>query len=240
LKFLGSGTEKLEQEVKLTIPGARVLRWDSDTAPKASDHAAILKRFMTHEADILIGTQMVAKGLDLPLVTLVGIISIDDSLNLPDFRAGERAFQLMSQVAGRAGRGPRGGQVIIQTYVPTHYAIRAAATHDYLAFYQRELAYRRALREPPFSALVRLTCSHSQDDLCLKEALHLKRRLGLLAQSPTGEGIDILGPAPAFIHRLRGNYRWQLVLRGSRPAALLRGLALSRNWTIDVDPVGLD
>jgi primosomal protein N' (replication factor Y) len=143
-------------------------------------------------------------------------------------------------VASRAGRGPGGGQVIIQTYAPTHYAIRATATHDYLAFYQRELAYRHALKEPPFSQLVRLTCSHSQDNLTQKEALHLKRHLMALREShPAGE-IDVLGPAPAFIHRLRGRYRWQLLLRGTRPADWLRGITIPRNWTIDVDPMGLD
>ena len=137
------------------------MRWDSDVTQKKNSHQDILNKFRNHEADILIGTQMVAKGLDLPLVTLVGVVIADTSLNLPDFRAGERTFQLLSQVAGRAGRGQSGGQVVIQTYNPNHYAIQAAARHDYKAFYEQEIKFRRQLKEPPFTQLASLDlCPH--------------------------------------------------------------------------------
>jgi len=152
MKYLGLGTQKLEQEVSYAMPRARLLRWDSDITKSKDSHEKILRQFREHKADILIGTQMVAKGLDLPRVTLVGVVSADTSLNLPDFRAGERTFQLLSQVAGRAGRGPLGGRVIIQTFSPDHYAIQAAASHDYIAFYEKEIDYRLQLRNPPFSA----------------------------------------------------------------------------------------
>ena len=132
-----------------------------------SSHKDILDRFLNHQADILIGTQMIAKGLDLPLVTLVGVVNADTSLNLPDFRAAERTFQLLSQVAGRAGRGFKSGKVIIQTYSPEHYAIKAAAKHDYKLFYEQEIAYRRQLNNPPFSRLVSLIFTHTNSNRCL-------------------------------------------------------------------------
>jgi len=148
IKFLGIGTQKLEQEAAIAFPGARLLRWDSDATRGKHSHQEIMDRFRAHDADILIGTQMVAKGLDLPMVTLVGVVSADTSLNLPDFRAGERTFQLLCQVAGRAGRGALGGRVIIQSYCLEHYAIQAVVEHDYASFYQREIAYRRQLHNP--------------------------------------------------------------------------------------------
>ena len=133
IRQVGLGTERVEEEARAEFPGARTVRWDRDVTRGRDSHEAILARFLAHEADILIGTQMIAKGLDIPLVTLVGVVSADVALHLPDFRAGERTFQLLEQVAGRAGRGPKGGRVIIQTYTPDHYAIEAAAEHDYHA-----------------------------------------------------------------------------------------------------------
>jgi primosomal protein N' (replication factor Y) len=170
IKFLGVGTQKLEQEAGYNFPTAKLLRWDSDVTTGKHSHEEILGKFRAHQADILIGTQMIAKGLDLPLVTLVGVVSADTALNLPDFRAGERTFQLLSQVAGRAGRGTLGGKVIIQTYTPEHYAIQAAARHDYSSFYEREIDYRRQLRNPPFTRLACLIYSHTNDALCQREA----------------------------------------------------------------------
>jgi len=170
IKFLGLGTQKVEQEAGYSFPQARLLRWDSDVTGGKYSHERILDKFRSHQADMLIGTQMVAKGLDLPLVTLVGVVSADIALNLPDFRAGERTFQLLSQVAGRAGRGTLGGQVVIQTYSPDHYAIQAAAKHDYSFFYEQEISYRRQLQHPPFSHLARLIYSHTNDIICHKEA----------------------------------------------------------------------
>ncbi|MBP7964172.1 MAG: primosomal protein N', partial [Caldilineaceae bacterium] len=156
IKYFGSGTQRLEELVQEFAPRARILRWDADTTGHKGSHEAIMTKFAAHEADILVGTQMIAKGLDLPMVTLVGAIAADTGLFLPDFRSGERTFQLLTQVAGRAGRSERGGRVVIQTYRPDHYAIQAAAQHDFHAFYQREIAFRREHRYPPIRRLAKL------------------------------------------------------------------------------------
>jgi primosomal protein N' (replication factor Y) len=239
LKFLGAGTQKLEQETRYNFPRARQLRWDSDIISGKTSHEVILQKFRRREAEILIGTQMVAKGLDLPSVTLVGVVSADTSLNLPDFRAGERTFQLLSQVAGRAGRGPAGGRVIIQTFSPDHYAIKAAARHGYASFYEQEIAYRRQLHNPPFTHLVRLVYAHTNDAICQREAEKMKKRLIAESAARGVGGMDIIGPAPAFIRRLRGRFRWQLILRGSGLSSFLTPLDFPRGWSVDVDPVGL-
>jgi primosomal protein N' (replication factor Y) len=239
IKFLGTGTQKLEWESSYTFPRARLLRWDSDATRGRYSHQEILNKFRSHGADILIGTQMVAKGLDLPLVTLVGVVNADTSLNLPDFRAGERTFQLLSQVLGRAGRGSLEGRVIIQTYSPEHYAIQTAARHDYALFYDREINYRRQLHNPPFSRLVYLVYSHTNDALCQREAERMRRLLIGEIESKGIDDLSIIGPAPAFIHRLRGRFRWQLILRGSDPSAFLSPIPIPPGWTIDVDPIGL-
>ncbi|MFC2011539.1 primosomal protein N' [Chloroflexota bacterium] len=239
IKFLGAGTQKLEREVSIAFPGARLLRWDSDVTRRKDAHREILNKFRSHRADILIGTQMITKGLDLPQVTLVGVVSADIALNLPDFRAGERTFQLLSQVAGRAGRGPLGGRVIIQTYSPEHYAIQAAAGYDYAAFYDREIGYRCQLSYPPFSRLASLTYSHKNDAACQRETERVER---LLVEEVASQGIadiSIIGPAPAFVHRLRGKYRWQLVLRGSELPGFLSQIPFPQGWAVDIDPVGL-
>ena len=239
IKFLGIGTQRLEQETSYTFPQAKLLRWDSDATKLRHSHEEILNKFRAHEADILIGTQMIAKGLDLPLVTLVGVINADTGLNLPDFRAGERTFQLLSQVTGRGGRGTLGGQAIIQTYSPEHYAIQAAAKQDYVLFYDQEIAYRRQLHNPPFTRLVSLVYSHTNDALCQREAERMKRILIEERDSTGIADLGLIGPAPAFIHRLRGRFRWQLILRGAEPAAFLSQIPIPQGWTVDIDPVGL-
>jgi primosomal protein N' (replication factor Y) len=239
LKFLGAGTQKLEQETRYAFPRARQLRWDSDIISGRISHETILQKFRDRQAEILIGTQMVAKGLDIPSVTLVGVVSADTSLNLPDFRAGERTFQLLSQVAGRAGRGPSGGRVIIQSFSPEHYAIQAAARHDYASFYEQELTYRRQLHNPPFTHLARLVFVHTNDAVCQREAEKMKNRLLEESTARGVGGIDIIGPAPAFIRRLRGRFRWQLILRGSGLSTFLAPLDFPHGWTVDIDPVGL-
>lgn len=239
IKFLGIGTQKLEQAARESFPQARLLRWDSDATKGKDAHREILNRFRTHQADILIGTQMIAKGLDLPLVTLVGVVNADISLNLPDFRAGERTFQLLSQVLGRAGRGTSGGKVIIQTYFPEHYAIQAAAKHDYALFYEQEIGYRHELRNPPFTRLARLTYSHTSDILCQRGAERMRQRLSEAIASQGIDNLSLIGPAPAFIHRLRGRFRWQLILRGAEPAAFLSPIPMPPGWVVDIDPVGL-
>jgi primosomal protein N' (replication factor Y) len=199
----------------------------------------MLKKFRDHRADILIGTQMIAKGLDLPLVTLVGVINADTGLNIPDFRAGERTFQLLSQVLGRAGRGKRWGRVIIQTFSPEHYAIKAAARHGFTLFYERELLFRHQLHNPPFTKLARLVYSHTNDGVCQREA---ERMECVLIQERDSRGVadvSLIGPAPAFLHRLRGRFRWQIILRGSGLSAFLSQITFPQGWTIDIDPMGL-
>ena len=239
IKFLGIGTQKLEQEVGYTFPRARHLRWDSDVTTRKTSHEEILKQFRSGQAEILIGTQMVAKGLDIPSVTLVGVVNADTSLNLPDFRAGERTFQLLSQVAGRAGRGTAGGRVFIQTFSPEHYAIQAAAEQDYAAFYEKEMNYRRQLHNPPFSRLALLVYAHTNEGRCQQEAERMRR---LLIQERDARGtadMAVLGPAPAYIQRLRGRFRWQLVLRGSALPAFLAPIQFPQGWIVDIDPVSL-
>ena len=182
---------------------------------------------------------MIAKGLDLPLVTLVGVISADTSLNLPDFRAAERTFQLLTQVAGRAGRGLRGGRVIVQTYSPDHYAIRAAARHDYAAFSERELAFRRELGYPPFRRIARLEYRHRRSERAQLEAERLAEtlRAALVARGLPPD--DLIGPAPAFFPKRRNLYRWHIVLRAEDPADFLRQVDIPGGWRVEIDPVSV-
>jgi len=239
LRFLGIGTQRVEEEVGHFFPQARILRWDRDVTSGRRAHEELLTKFRTHEADVLIGTQMIAKGLDFPQITVAGVISADTGLNLPDFRAGERTFQLLCQVAGRAGRGFMPGKVIIQTYSPEHYAIMAASKHDYLSFYAQEINYRRKFGYPPFSHLASLTFSHTNDITCLKEAERMSR---LLAAEKDRRGIPdlrLIGPVPAFTPRVRGHYRWQLVLCGTGLDDFLTDIAFPRGWVVDIDPVGV-
>ncbi|MBK8796491.1 MAG: primosomal protein N' [Anaerolineales bacterium] len=241
IRFFGAGTERIEEAVKEILPAARVLRWDADTTMRKGSHEQIMAAFAAHEADILIGTQMIAKGLDLPLVTLVGVVSADIGLFLPDFRSSERTFQLLTQVAGRAGRSARGGRVVIQTYQPDHYVIQAAARHDYQGFYARELAFRREHGYPPLRRLARLIYWEKRLDHVKQEtnrmAATLRHRLQTLGLE--GQAASVLGPAPAFFERYRGYYRWQLILRAPDPSAVLRGLEIPFGWRVDVDPLSL-
>ncbi len=239
IKFLGAGTQKLEEEANRAFTPARILRWDSDATRGKGSHEDIMNTFVSHEADILIGTQMIAKGLDIPGVTVVGVVNADIGLNLPHFLAAERTFQVLSQVAGRAGRGPGGGQVIFQTYNPEHFAIQAASKHDYRLFYNKEIAFRRNLGYPPFFPLASLIYSHTNNALCQKETERLKKQLELESQVKGIDGLSFIGPAPAYIYRLRGRYRWQIIVRGSDPSSFLAQISFPRGWTVDIDPVGL-
>jgi primosomal protein N' (replication factor Y) len=201
-------------------------------------HERILASFLAHEADILIGTQMLAKGLDMPAVTVVGVVNADIGLHLPDFRAGERTFQLLTQVAGRAGRGERPGAVVIQTYQPEHYAIDTASRYDYDGFAAVELEARRTNRYPPYLRLARLLYSHTNPRTARDEALRIARALGK-RRAEQGSDVEIVGPSPAYVPRLRGRWRWQLLLRGRDPAVLVRDFLLPQGWAIDVDPATL-
>ena len=239
IRQVGLGTQRVEEEVRRAFPEARTLRWDRDVTRGRDSHEAILARFLAHEADVLIGTQMIAKGLDMPLVTLVGVVTADTALHLPDFRATERTFQLLEQVAGRAGRGPRGGRVIIQTYTPENHAIQSVRRHDYDSMYERDIEFRRNLGYPPFGRLVRLTFAHTGAAYSQEQAAAMASRLTQERDRRGLPNLDVLGPAPAFVPRVRGRWRWNLVLRGADPVALIRDMQFPRGWTVDVDPVSL-
>jgi primosomal protein N' (replication factor Y) len=239
IRRVGLGTQRVEEEVHQAFPEARTLRWDRDVTRGRDSHEAILARFLAHEADVLVGTQMIAKGLDMPLVTLVGVVTADTALHLPDFRSAERTFQLLEQVAGRAGRGPRGGRVIIQTYTPENHAIQAVKSHDYQSMYQREIEFRRSLGYPPFGRLVRLTYVHTGAEYAQEQAAAMTGRLTEERDRRGLPNLDILGPSPAFVPRVRGRWRWNVVLRGSDPVELIRDTQLPRGWTVDVDPASL-
>ena len=246
IRRFGIGTERVEEETRNVFPEARVLRMDRDTTARKGAHAAILNTFRNHEADILVGTQMIAKGLDFPKVTLVGVISADTSLNLPDFRACERTFQLISQVAGRSGRGKTPGEVVIQTMDPEQYAIECAVEHDYVGFYEKELEYRSELGYPPFSLLVNIL-SRDEDERTaegmLKEFVEQYKKLPMSAR----KNVELIGPAAAVLSKLRGEYRWHLVLRSAekeRMLELLKGVfegnqGLRRKLSVDVDPMSM-
>jgi primosomal protein N' (replication factor Y) len=238
MRAYGLGSEKVEAEAQALFPAARLLRWDWETTRQKDAHEIILSHFAAHRADVLVGTQMLAKGLDLPLVTLVGIVLADVGLNLPDPYAAERTFGLLTQVAGRAGRSALGGRVVLQTFQPEHYAIQAASRHDYAGFYQRELAERRSLGYPPFSRLVRLEYRALDPVLAENEARRLAGRLSADIQTEKRIQTDLIGPVPCFFARVGGWYRWQIVLRGPDPAWLLRGKALP-GWRVEVDPVSI-
>lgn len=238
VRLLGVGVEKVEAEAARLFPHARLLRWDRDATKTRGAHDRILASFLAREADILIGTQMLAKGLDMPGVTVVGVVNSDTALHLPDFRAGERTFQLLTQVAGRAGRGERPGRVIIQTYTPDHYAIDAASRYDYDGFVARELESRQRAGYPPFGRLVQLTLTHPNERWARDEALRMQRAL-THRRAEQGADVDVIGPAPAYVPRIRGRWRWQIILRGRSPADLVRDFALPPHWSVDVDPASL-
>jgi primosomal protein N' (replication factor Y) len=239
IKFFGGGTERVETELASRFPEAVPLRWDRDTTSGRDSHDELLRRFVDGEANVLIGTQMVAKGLDLPLVTLVGVISADTALNLPDYRSGERTFQLLTQVAGRAGRGLLGGRVILQTYAPDNYAIAAAAEHDYHAFYDQELQKRAEIGYPPFSKLVRLEVRATDSERAREVAQKLHARLKHRIREEKRVETHLIGPAPCFYPRIDDMYRWHVIVRGPDPAALVGDLRTSERLIIDVDPVSL-
>ncbi len=244
LHFGGTGTERLEEVLKTALPAARVERLDRDTARGRGAVESLLTRFERGEVDILLGTQMIAKGHDFPNVTLVGVVAADALLGLPDFRAGERAFQLLAQVAGRSGRGERAGEVIVQAYYADHHAIRHACDHDYAGFAARELTFRRAMNYPPYAALAILLVKGRVFERARAEADGIARTLRGLA----GRRIQVLGPAPAPFERLRGDYRVQILVKAPNRKDMQATLAdtlqeLDRirlkieNLVIDIDPM---
>jgi primosomal protein N' (replication factor Y) len=240
IRFFGLGTQRVEEAVKAMFPQAQTIRWDWDTTRRQGSHDVFLQHFITGRANVMVGTQMVAKGLDLPLVTLVGVISADTALYLPDFRAAERTFQLLMQVAGRAGRSPLGGRVIVQTYNPDQVAIEAASQHDYIGFYQTELAFRQEQRYPPFKRLALLMYSGPGQERSAAAAHQLAERLRLHVDRQGLPAVEVIGPTPDYVQRVRSEFRWHILLRAQNPVEVLRPLIpLPQGWKVDIDPVTL-
>ena len=234
IREYGLGSEKVEAEVNALFPKAKTLRWDWDTTRTKDAHEMILTHFANHKADVLIGTQMLAKGLDLPMVTLVGIVMADVGLQLPDPFAGERVFQTLTQVAGRAGRSERGGKVVLQTFDPENQVVRSASKHDVNGFYEYELEQRKRLGYPPFARLVRLEYRNQDQASAESEAGRLAGRLAISSNLSSA----VVGPVPCFFAKIGGYYRWQIILRGENSQELLRDVKLD-GWRVEVDPVSL-
>jgi primosomal protein N' (replication factor Y) len=241
LEQLGFGTERIEAELRSLFPQARVGRVDRDTIRRRGAIAAMLASFANREIDVLVGTQMIAKGHDFPRVTLVGVVSADVGLGLADFRAAERTFQLLTQVAGRAGRGEIAGEAVVQTLYPSHYSIRHACRQDYEAFYQDELKFRRAMRYPPAVALINVIVKAKSRQQAMEDA-------GTIAEGMRLPGLEqwrVLGPAPAPLGRLKGEHRAQLFIKGTHRTAMRKALLtvldgrpeLKRRTIVDVDPM---
>jgi primosomal protein N' (replication factor Y) len=241
--LLGVGTERLEEEVRSHFPEARIARLDRDTAASRGAAETILRDLRAGEVDVLVGTQMVAKGHDFPGVQLVGVVNADLGLHFPDFRAAERTFQLLTQVAGRAGRGASPGRVIVQSFSPDHYAIRPVLDHDYERFYAEEIAHRSALGYPPLGRLAQVIVSGTEEEAARDAAARLART------SRSRDGCEMLGPAPAPIAKLRGRHRFQLLIKGSdrnsvwktarRLADASEDLPAAIRVRVDVNPVDM-
>jgi primosomal protein N' (replication factor Y) len=247
IRYGGFGTQRLEAEVKARFPRHRCLRMDTDTMHKPGSHEAALRLFRDGQVRILVGTQMIAKGLDFPNVTLVGVINADTALHLPDFRASERTFQLVTQVAGRTGRGEKGGRVLVQTFSPDHPAIAAAVRHDYEAFARQELPIRQALDYPPFAAMVRLVVRGKRESPAAEFAEQMATAVRAELEKVDAKS-RVLGPAPAPIAKLRGNYRYQIQTQAADGAALRQAVRLATEdltppddvqWIADVDPLDM-
>lgn len=249
LKISGTGTQKIEQYIKEIFPDYRVERVDSDILVRKGEHIRLLERFQKGEIDILVGTQMIAKGLDNPNVTLVGVISADASFNLPDFRASERGFQLLTQVAGRAGRGEFTGRVYFQTYNPDYYALASAKSQNYNEFYSTEIAAREEFDYPPFSQMVRLIISSTNNFRAEKSAQEIAMRMCLMVDKyGISERLDVLGPTPCVIERINGYYRFQIILKNKLEekghhfiSSFLNKITMPKDikLAIDVDPLDI-
>jgi primosomal protein N' (replication factor Y) len=245
IRYSGLGTQRLEAEVRSRFPQATCLRMDSDTMRQPGSHEASLARFRAGEVQILLGTQMIAKGLDFPNVTVVGVIHADTALHLPDFRSSERTFQLVTQVAGRTGRGPKGGRVYVQTYNPDHTAIQAAERHDFLRFAETELPVRKQFNYPPYGRMTRLIIRGSSQSQAEQFADAIA---DLLHEKLTYDTYRLLGPAPAPIEKLRGKYRFHMILQFQDAEPIFKALRETQvklqppddiQWIIDVDPVDM-
>jgi primosomal protein N' (replication factor Y) len=235
IRYLGGGTERVEREVRETHPALRIARLDRDVVDRRGAAERVVDAFTNGQVDVLVGTSLVAKGLDVPNVTLVGVVSSDVALNLPDERAAERTYQLLSQAVGRAGRGERPGHAILQTYQPEHPVIRAVAEADAVAFYEAELALRRRFGSPPFGSIVKLTVALPDREAAEREGASMAARL---RERAADGGTTIIGPAPAYIARRNDRWRFHLILRGADPLGVLGGDP-GPPWSVDVDPESL-
>jgi len=239
----GAGTQKLEKELETLFPKARICRMDSDTTARKGVQEKILHALEQKEIDILVGTQMITKGHDFPAITLVGVISADTSLNMPDFRASEKTFQMLTQVAGRGGRGNATGRVIIQTFNPQHYALQHTRSHDYKSFYEEEIEFRKALKYPPYSRIISLRLSSVKQNVLVKTADELGRDARAIC-ARSGDSVEIIGPAESPLSKIRGEHRQQMLIKGrntkilhSIAAELLEKYETSTvKITVDVDP----
>ena len=241
LRYMGFGTQRVEEELHRNLPDLRVLRVDLDTTALKGSHLVYFRKFKQREVDLLLGTQMVAKGFDFPFVTLVGVISADTGLNIPDFRSSERTFQLLTQVAGRAGRGAREGEVVIQTFCPSHYAVEFSRTHAYTDFFSHEIVEREALDYPPFARLASITLRSKHAEEAERLALEISRRL-------KSSNISILGPAPCVLSRIRGYHRYRMILKSKKDMLIQRVIreilpeyanGSDGRVSIDMDPIDL-
>jgi primosomal protein N' (replication factor Y) len=235
LDFFGAGTQRVEDEARRLFADARVMRWDQDAVRQGGGYARMLGMVESGQVDIIVGTQMVSKGFDLPGVTSIGVVQADSLLYLPDFRSSERTFQLLTQVAGRAGRRGPGSTVVFQTYTPEHYAIMAASKHDYLQFYGDEIAFRRDFRFPPFFRMARFMIRHDKEQGAALEAGLMARELARHARV-NGIDMELLGPTPAFVAKIRNQYQWQIVMRTQAMDRMLEGLPTRPGWAVDIDP----
>ena len=237
IRYLGGGTERVEQEVRVLLPDLRVGRLDGDIAERRGAAAAVVDDFANGRLDVLVGTSLVTKGLDIPEVALVGVVSADIALFLPDERAAERTWQLLTQAVGRVGRGDRPGRAIVQTYQPEHPAIRAVAEGDAREFVEAELEQRRRFGSPPFGRLIKLTVA-LEDRAAAEAAAHALAASLRERAASEGRAVAVLGPLPAYVARRGGRWRFHLVLRGADPMALLRDDP-GAPWSVDVDPESL-
>jgi primosomal protein N' (replication factor Y) (superfamily II helicase) len=238
IRAFGLGSEKVESEVARLFPAAIPLRWDWETTRQKDAHEIILTHFVNGKANVLVGTQMLAKGLDLPNVTLVGILLAEVGLNLPDPFAPERVFQTLTQVAGRAGRSHKGGKVVLQTFQPESAVIQRAAGHDFSGFYADELLNRRALGYPPFERILRLERREQNAARAEEEAHKMANQVRVWMEREGRVQTEMIGPLPCPFPKIAGIYRWQIVLRGPDPASLLRNQNLP-GWRVEVEPVSL-
>ena len=249
LHYLGMGTEQVQEELQSLYPQAQIDRLDRDSTRRKGNLQSILQNFRSQKTDILVGTQMIAKGHDFPGVTLVGVLTADQGLRLPDFRSAERTFQLLTQVSGRAGRGDKPGEVVIQTYYPNHYSLKYACLQNYEAFYKHEVQFRKRFRYPPFTAIANILVHSQKEEESRSFALELTKSLiKIRNEISKSSRLRILGPAPAVLYKLKGNYRFQVILKTTHRQELHQVLRLliknfpplyRKKFTVDIDPVNL-